>query len=309
MYLFLPGFRTLRAPARARFGMVLAGFGALSLTLAPMSTEAQRRTAAAEEETTAAVTLSDVPELSAQLESDDPQRVREAVELLSVVDDPAVIPPLATLLRSGRADAVVDRALDAIGVLASPAAIEVLSEFINHRRVGARRRAYAGLAAIEDPRVRPLLERGLRDSDRTIRGAAARALGELGDAESVPMLFRALERRVPEAAAAIGRLGSVEDLERFAGFQNSEPISVMLSGYEQFLRRSNFPIDAKRSIVERLQDIGTRPARQVLVEYESTFPERIRNTALRRLHAMIVSVIPTIAPSGASTTAPQGGAQ
>lgn len=288
----------------------LAVAGLLTLLAATSVAEAQRRTRRAADAEEPGVSLSDLEEVSARLNGEDAQQVREAIELLSVIDDPAVVPPLVELLRSGREDAIVDRALDALGGLGSADAIPVLSEFLNHRRPGARRRAYQALAQIEDARVRPLLERGLRDSDRTIRGTAARALGELGDHGAVEVLFRALERRVPEAAQAIGKLGTVEDLTRFTGFLGREPISVMLSGYEAFLTREDFPIPQKIEIVDQLQEIATRPARQLLIEYEATFPERIRNRQLRQLQSRILVVINRIDPRGGQSGADsEGGAQ
>ena len=51
-------------------------------------------------------------------------------------------------------------------------------------------------------RVRPLLEQGLRDSDRQVRATSAEQLGRTGARASLDLLFRAFDRGVIEAASA-----------------------------------------------------------------------------------------------------------
>src|SRR5690606_14049544 len=163
---------------------------------------------------------------------------RAAIDLLVVLDNPRVVEPLANLLRSGQPDAITDRALDALGSIKDPAGIRVLTEFTHHRRAGARRRAFQALAAIADRRVAPILAEGLSDSDRTVRSAVALALGNIGARGEIDTLFQAFERGVIEAAISIGKLGSKESVERFNQHLGQQPLAIMLSGYELFLRRN-----------------------------------------------------------------------
>ena len=248
------------------------------------------------------VTLADMDEILPRLQSANPDEVREAIDLLVIVDRPQVVPPLAELLRSGQPDRITDRALEALRGLAHPNAIEVLTEFTNHRRVGARRRAYQALAAIDDERVRPLLERGLRDSDRTVRGAAALALGEIGAKPSLDLLFHAFERGVVEAAIAIGKLGDEGSVERYSEFLGREPLGVMLSGYEEYLGRSDIDLETKAAIVDRLGEVAGVMVRRFLQSYLNQFPSRIRDQEVRELFERVEETIARIPEEAAGET-------
>lgn len=278
------------------------------------SAEAQRgrRPRAQAESNQPRATLQDLDAIVAKLQSANPDEVREAIDLLSVIDRPEVVPPLADLLRAGQPDPITDRALEALRGLAAPAAIDVLTEFTHHRRVAARRRAYQALAAIDDPRVPGLLERGLRDSDRSVRGAAALALGEIGARQSLEILFRAFERGVVEAAIAIGKLGDAAAIERYSEALGREPLGVMLSGYREFLGRSDIPLASKKAIIERLGEVAGVMVRRFLGEYLDTLPERTRNRQIRELKELLQETISRIPEEAAGTRvgpgAPQGGA-
>ncbi|HJL06238.1 MAG TPA: HEAT repeat domain-containing protein [Polyangiaceae bacterium LLY-WYZ-15_(1-7)] len=270
----------------------------------PPSAEAQRRQRRAAEDAPSGprVTLADMDEILPRLQSANPDEVREAIDLLVIVDRPQVVPPLAELLRSGQPDRITDRALEALRGLAHPNAIEVLTEFTNHRRVGARRRAYQALAAIDDERVRPLLERGLRDSDRTVRGAAALALGEIGAKPSLDLLFHAFERGVVEAAIAIGKLGDEGSVERYSEFLGREPLGVMLSGYEEYLGRSDIDLETKAAIVDRLGEVAGVMVRRFLQSYLNQFPSRIRDQEVRELFERVEETIARIPEEAAGET-------
>jgi HEAT repeat protein len=255
--------------------------------------DAQRRRGAAaadEEDDAPQPTVRDIDEIAARLDSENPDAVREAIDLLSVIDHPRVVPHLAELLRSGRSDEVTDRALMALRGLGHESAVDVLVEFTHHRRARARRLAYQALAAIDDPRVPDLLEQGLRDSDRNIRAAAARALGDIGARGSVETLFLAFDRGVVEAAIAIGKLGGRGTVERFTEHLGDAPLSVMLSGYHEYVRRDDIPDEVKIDIVNRLGEVSGPMVRQFLQRYLDTFPSRGR-AARSRLRQIVVDTL------------------
>lgn len=252
---------TKRTPRRAPTG-----------TAAAASAEGQTEGAP-----TPAPTIEDLADIVQRLHSRNVDEVREAIDLLSVIDRREVVPPLVELLRSGQPDAITDRALEALRGLADPSSIGVLSEFTRHRRPGARRRAYLALAAIRDRQIPALLEQGLRDSDRAVRATCALALGQIGARESVEMLFRAFERGVVEAAVAIGKLGDARSVARFGEHLGRQPLSVMLSGYEQFLRRPDIDEATKIDIVTRLGEVSGRAVRDMLSQLLASFPENDRS--------------------------------
>lgn len=271
---------------RASLTFVLALLiAAPSIAGAQRPPRAPRRPPAAPsgEPVVAAPTLADLATIVPKLESANADEVRDAIDLLTVIERPEVVPPLAALLRSGQPDAITDRSLEALGALAQPAAIDVLVEFTHHRREGARRRAYQSLASIQDPRVPRLLEQGLRDSDRGVRGAAALALGDIGARASVDTLFIAFDRGVIEAAIAIGKLGDAAAVNKFSESIGRRPLSVMLSGFEQFVRRSDLTDAVKLDIVQRLGEIAGPLVKSFLRDYLGTLSQLTGNAARRSL--------------------------
>ena len=264
-------------------------------------------------------TVRDIDEIAASLDSPNEDEVRGAIDLLSVIDHPSVVPHLARVLRSGRSDEVTNRALTALRGLAHPSAIDVLVEFTHHRRAGARRLAYQALAAIQDRRVPALLEQGLRDSDRNVRATCARALGEIGANQSVGTLFLAFDRGVVEAAIAIGKLGNRQHLTTFNEHLGNMPLSVMLSGYTEFVRRSDLADDVKIDIIGRLGEVSGPMVRVFLQRYLDTLPTRGR-AANSRLRTVVIDTLRRIpghagsargaeVPSDGSSAGEAGGAQ
>ena len=283
---------------------------ALALGLTAASADAQqarrgparrRGQPAASVEGGLAPTLEELPVIAARLRSANADEVREAITLLTILDDDDAIAPLSELLRSGQNDAITDAALEALQRLAMPQAIDVLTEFTHHRRAGARRRAYAGIAAIRnDRRVPSLLEQGLRDSEPSIREECAESLGRIGARGSLEMLFRAFERGVLGAGEAIGRLGTDADVARFNGFLGRMPISVMLGGYDQFLQRRDITDAVKLDIVNRLRDVSGRMVCQSLLTYRDTLPPLGRQ-APSELRRALTQSLDQIAWDGGST--------
>lgn len=273
---------------------LLLSLVALAL-VAPVSASAQRRNPPqeqpAEEPAGPQPTVADVDEIAARLNSTNADDVREAIDLLSVIDHPSVVPHLATLLRSGRSDEVTDRALTALQGLAHPSSIDVLVEFTHHRRARARRLAYEALAAIQDRRIPPLLEQGLRDSDRTVRGNAARSLGDIGARGSVDTLFVAFDRGVVEAAISIGKLGNQASLTRYNEYLGRMPLSVMLSGYGEYLRRNDIPDEVKIDVIGRLGEVSGPLVRAFLQRYLDTFPTTGRAAQRNRVRTVVIDTL------------------
>ena len=244
-------------------------------------------------------------EVTAKLGGPDAD-VLAALETLAETKPPQAVGPIVTLIREGRRDAVTDRAIETLGAIAHRSAIPGLLELLRHRREGVRIRAYRALAAIDDPRVPALLEQGLRDSSAAVRGAAARALGEVGARGSVDTLLVAFDRGVPEAAAALGKLGDARVVSRFDRYLGARPLSVMLSGYDAFLKRTDLSRDVKKDIVVRLGEVASPEIRQFLLAYLGTLDAR-RDGALYELVGRTARRIRQRgAPTGAPGARPTG---
>lgn len=288
----------------------------LIVAVVPLDAEAQRRRRRRPPQTSGesaapAPSVRDLDQIAGHLDSSDSDQVREAIDLMSVIDNPRVVPHLATLLRSGRSDEVTDRALQALRGLAHPSAIEVLTEFTHHRRPRARRLAFQALASIGDRRIPALLEHGLRDSDRNVRATCARQLGEIDARGSIDTLFLAFDRGVVEAATSIGKLGNRRAVTRFNEYLGQRPLSVMLSGYRELVRRRDIPDEVKVDIIGRLGEISGPMVRVFLQRYLDTLPTRGR-AARSRIRTIVIDTLRRIPGHAGSTrggAAPAGGAE
>jgi HEAT repeat protein len=195
-------------------------------------------------------------ELQAELDSGDQARVQQAIERLAARKRPDSAQALIAFVRAGQPDALCDRAIAALGAVGSPEAMPLLAELSRHRRPAARVAALTAAAAIPGEPADALLTAGLRDSDPAVRGQSARLLGERGTRSAAPLLFRALERGVPEAAAAIGRLGDAAAVARMHGLLGKLALQTLLEGYERFLARADLDEASKLDIVTRLGEVA-----------------------------------------------------
>jgi HEAT repeat protein len=194
----------------------------------------------------------------AALQDPDLVAVLNAIGQLAEFADARATQPLIRLLRAGPPDDVTHAAIQALGAISDPESVDVLIEYMRHRRARVRRLAVQSIAMITAPRVadkvNEALRQALRDSNDRVRGAAAMALGEHGDRGALEVLFLAWERNVPEAAVAIGKLGGPAEAQRLAGFLGRRQLSEILPGFDEFLRRSDFSDDAKIELIHRLEE-------------------------------------------------------
>lgn len=227
--------------------------------------------------------------LRAQLASGDAATVSAALAALGRRSERAAVDALAAFLVVGQDDAWADRGIEALGNTRSADARPLLAELAHHRRAHARVLAYQGLAHIAGEQSDKLLADGLRDSDADVRGTCATQLGERGARAQLELLLRALERGVPEAAPAIGKLGDAETVTRYGAFLQRLPIQVMLSGYGEFLVRPDLPEAVKLEIVARLGEVAGVTVKRFLEQLVAkniakglpSFQHALRETAKR----------------------------
>ena len=206
------------------------------------------------------------------LTSENPDVVMESIQVLGALADPAAVPPLLELLETGPRSDITDSILFALAGIPGEEAVPTLSAYTKHRRPDARSAALMALEKRSGSNITRTLEDGLRDSDRQVRATAAMTLGARGDASAVPILFEAFERDVPEAASAIGQLGSEADAKRMTRYLGREDIKVLLGGFEEFLKRESFPEAAKLNILNRLFDLAGPEVWRFAVNFKATFP-------------------------------------
>lgn len=205
--------------------------------------------------------------LEEHLRDGDASARQAALEALSKSrhpDDAARV--LSVFVAAGQPDALADAAVEALGRTGSARALPLLERFRRHRRTGMRRLVYLAIARIHDDNAVALLVDGLRDSDASVRGVAATALGDRNARDQLEPLFHALARGVPEAADSIGRIAAADALPRYHGYLESLPLHVMLDGYRRFLERRDIEEEAQLDIVGRLGEVASPAAKVFLRE-------------------------------------------
>src|SRR6185436_7402345 len=95
-----------------------------------------------------------------------------------------------------------------------PDAAPILAQLVAHRRAAVRKRAIEAIASAHATGATAALVGALDDVDPTVRGAAATALAQMRAVNSLPQLFEAYERGVPEAATAVGQLARQSQIPR-----------------------------------------------------------------------------------------------
>ena len=88
-----------------------------------------------------------------KLKSPNPEEVMYAVQILAASGAKAAIGPLTDLLRSGPRNDVTNGIIQALGSISNKGSIELLMEYLSHRRPDARVAAIYALENYDDKRV------------------------------------------------------------------------------------------------------------------------------------------------------------
>jgi hypothetical protein len=218
----------------------------------------------------------DVPGLTAKLKSAESGDVKGALdEIRSAGKDAAILAPeVESVLRTGPGVELAQAVLETLGAVGAPSSSAVIRPYARHRKQELRIAAARALIRTGGAEAVAALREALSDSDPAVRNAAAGGLGTLASTESVGDLFAALDHKVLEAAAAIGKLCTVEQCETFAAKIGSFEFDVMTSGFDQILFRpaTDVPEEEKIRIVGRIREVGTSDANKYLRDVQSRWP-------------------------------------
>ncbi|MCP4603110.1 MAG: HEAT repeat domain-containing protein [Proteobacteria bacterium] len=208
-----------------------------------------------------------------KLKSENPEEVINSIQILAAAGTKKAVAPLTELLRTGPRNDITDIIIQAIGSIGDESSIDILIEYLNHRRSDTRIAAIYALENFDNTRVSKALEDCLRDSDRQVRNTAALALGKRGSLGSVSILFLAFDRGVHDAAISIGQLGTPDHANRLAHYLGKADVKVLLPGFDEFLRREDFPEKAKLDILDQLFELAGPYVRRFAVAYKASFPQ------------------------------------
>lgn len=217
-------------------------------------------------------------EASAMLDSTDRDEVNLALEAMAGLGSRAARPLIARI-QSGLPSPLLEAALSSLAALERPEAAATFITHLRHRNVEIRVVALQGLVALR-PRDTAPIALALNDGAPQVRGAAAIALGSLGARAHVDRLFVALDRRVLEAAQAIGQVARGADLERFFSYLGRLSFDTLIPAFQEIFARADVPAATKIALIHRLGELATTGVRDYLMDLTASLPEGdIRNAA------------------------------
>ena len=205
----------------------------------------------------------------------DSETLMQAIQAAAVSGADGAV-AISTVILRGVTPRVAAAGLDALAVLANPAGTHAVLRFLEHRRPMLRRHAIAAAQAIHTPELVHALAGRLSDSDENVRVEAASALAEIGSPANASDLFAAFERDLEattapttgrllhEAAKAIARVGTEQDVQRLLGFLRRAPFRSMADSMRAALGRRDLPEAFRVRIVQSIGDLATREAREFL---------------------------------------------
>lgn len=211
--------------------------------------------------------------LARQLRGGEDEAVA-ALGQLGPASPPGTAALLAELLQHGGSEKVLGEALRAAGKLKAPELSAAIAPYLRHRTEDLRRGAARALGRTGGPDAVAALRSALRSGDAVVRGVGASGLGALGAREAVPDLFRALDHGVSEAAAAIGQIGTPEDVARLLERAGKVAFDVMSAAYDQILFRpaAEIPDATKLTLIGQLREAGTAECARYLRDVADRWP-------------------------------------
>jgi len=231
----------------------------LAVALAALIATVPCATAAAQDLTLAQATQ--------MLRSTSHDEVQTAIQSLGMLGSPAAVEPLSERIRDGLAPDLLEAAIDTLTVLGRAEAGPVLFELSTHRRPEVRVRAVQAIAACRPRGADRALATALSDASPDVRSAAARGLGEIGATSAIDSLFLAFDRDVPEAGPALGRLARPEHVARILESLGRVPFDQMRTVLSELLARRDLPSRAKIDVITRLAELATAEVRSFFQEF------------------------------------------
>jgi HEAT repeat protein len=198
--------------------------------------------------------LNEATKLLASAEKSD---VEAAIQSLGLLGVPAAVDPLVERIAKGLPNDLLETSIVTLMALGQPSAGPALFELARYRRPAIRTLSIEAIAAVRPPGGEAVLVAALNDSEPQVRSAAAVGLGEIGSPASIDTLFLALDHGNMEAANAIGKLVPARDVKRLFGYLGRVPFRSLAPAFAETLKRKDVAENDKLAVVARLEEVGT----------------------------------------------------
>jgi HEAT repeat protein len=205
---------------------------------------------------------------------DDESAAGDAARALGQSGASNAIEPLVELLSVGAAPARSQVALEALGTLGDPAAIDVLEVYAGNHSPDVRRRAVKALGLIKDDKARAPLLVALGDAAPDVRAAAADALAARKETKAAPRLLALVKRNDAGAAPALGLLATPDLVPQLAELQGSVDDNVVASALGEYIKRDDVRDEQRVDIVRTIGRLSGAAASTALIEYLASVPAK-----------------------------------
>jgi HEAT repeat protein len=205
---------------------------------------------------------------------DDEQGAIDAAKALGQSGASNAVEPLLDLLSVGGPPPRLEVAVEALGALGDPRAVDALDLYAGNRSADLRRRAVKALAAIKDERVVPALITALGDGAPDVRAAAADALAARKETKAAPRLLALVKRNDAGAAPALGLLATPELVPQLAELQGSVDDNVVASALGEYLKRDDVSDGLRVDVVRTIGHLSGAASTTALVEYIASVPAK-----------------------------------
>jgi HEAT repeat protein len=218
---------------------------------------------------------------------DDDAAASEAAKALGQSGATNAKDPLVELLSVGASPARAQIALDALGELADPATIDVLTLYAGNHGPDVRRRAVKALGAIKDEAAAPPLMDALGDQAPDVRAAAADALAARKDTKAAPRLLALVKRNDAGAAPALGLLATPELVPQLAELQGAVDDNVVAAALGEYVKRDDVPDPLRVDVVRTIGRLSGAAATTALVEYLASVPAKEDRPSKREAQKLV----------------------
>jgi HEAT repeat protein len=205
---------------------------------------------------------------------DDEAAAAEAARALGQSGASNAVEPLIELLSVGTVPARTEVAIEALGALAEPSAIDMLEVYAGHHSPDVRRKAVKALGAIKDDQVVAPLLLALGDVAPDVRAAAADALAARKEAKAAPRLLALVKRNDAGAAPALGLLATPALVPELAELQGAVDDNVVASALGEYIKREDVPDPLRVDVVHTIGRLSGAAATTALVEYLASVPAK-----------------------------------
>jgi HEAT repeat protein len=218
---------------------------------------------------------------------DDENAAADAAKALGQSGASNAIEPLVELLSVGAAPARAQVALEALGTLGDPAAIDVLEVYAGNHSPDVRRRAVKALGIIKDDKARAPLLVALGDAAPDVRAAAADALAARKETKAAPRLLALVKRNDAGAAPALGLLATPDLVPQLAELQGAVDDNVVAAALGEYIKRDDVRDEQRVDIVRTIGRLSGAAATTALVEYLASVPAKEDRASKREAQKLV----------------------